>query len=398
MSITAIDSSDNPLHILYIGYPLQDNRAPHQAMGALYLSRQGISISYMAWGKHQPPIWLKTYLHIQYNLCFKQGILSAFIFLMRLFLIFYLNKIDCVYVQGAQQTPFVFWMPFLLGKNRYIIYHTQDYLEPGKYRFYAAFERFFAKRANWVICNEPNRARFMASHYKLRQMPEVIRTALPSWWSIPKRDDNYRQDLLRKANLQGVDQPLLIVAGGPYSERRMSPQLLEALAFLPNNYAVIFTDMRVGSSQRIKCEFQINKLSLEHRVLMFDSFSYEKLLRLYAVCDIGVLLYPNNAIGNYYQAPGRLTEFLFTGLAITASNFPGLELLISKYKLGTVANPYDSQDIAQSITSLIPFISALRSEERERIINEFKLEFSYEKQAQVVFSKIFDLNIKTNTY
>ncbi len=305
---------------------------------------------------------------------------------MQIFL-FWREKPDFVYIQGAQHTPFVIWLPWVKGKSR-LIYHTQDYLGPGQHWFYEWCERYFARHADCVICNEPNRARFMASSYKLKQMPEVIRTALPSWWPVPARDQVYRRSLLEQAGLGDIEQPRLIVAGGAYRQDRMSPELVQAFCQLPSNYALVFNYMPVGSTSQLACKEHLAQLGIHDRVLFLDSLPYAELLKLYAACDIGILLYPNNGIGHFYQAPGRLTEYLRCGIPVVASDFPGLELLVMKYNLGSVANPYNPEAIAKAIDHIGRLSDAELDEIRLRLISLATTEFAYEHQAEAVFSRI----------
>lgn len=377
------------MNIIYISYPLVDQGAPHQAMSALYLARNHVPITFIAWGNYITPKWLTDYAYLKYYLFSKKTLFSALKFLVKIFNLLQQEKPDFVYVQGAQHTPFLLYLPWVKGKTR-LVYHTQDYLGPGQHWFYEWCERYFAKYADWVICNEPNRARFMASSYKLKQMPEVIRTALPTWWPVPARDEAYRQQLLIDMGITNVNMPQLVVAGGAYSDDRMSPQVLEAMTQLPRNYGLIFTGMDDDKSFTSTCKQMIAKLNLGKRVLLLKSLAYDKLLNLYAACDIGLLLYPNSGIGHFYQAPGRLTEYLRTGLLIVASNFPSLELLMLKYNLGLVANPYDPQSITQAIEALGSIPISQRLEHRKRLIEIANTDLAYESQAIPVLNKIFN--------
>lgn len=376
--------------ILYFSYPLDDDGAPHQAMTALWLARMGLSIRFIAWGNNGQPGWLADYPSITYQLLPKRGMFSAIRVLIVIFAEFVRVRPCFVYVQGAQQAPFLLWLPFFKGATK-LIYHTQDYLGPGQHWFYETCERFFARHADRVISNEPNRARFMASSYRLRCMPEVIRTALPKWWQVPERDEHYRQSLLERAGLAGIDKARLIVAGGGYGPGRMSPEVVEALAQLPNNYALIFTGMVPGTSQSDTCKLHLKELGISRRVLLIERLGYFELLRLYTVCDIGILLYPNSGIGHFYQAPGRLTEYLRCGLQVVASNFPSLELLILKYQLGIVVDPYDAVSIADGIHSLGSQSNLEFTENRNRIKVVASSEMAYETQAVPVLGKIFEL-------
>ena len=376
------------MQVLYIGYPLQETGAPHQAMAILHLTRQGVQTRFVAWGNSTPPSWLVSYTSLKYELFLKHGLLSGLRLLLGIFRIFKQNRPDCVYVQGAQQTPFLLWLPFLKGKTS-LLYHTQDYLEPGKHKFYKCCERFFAQRADWVISNEVNRARFMASSYRLKQMPKVIRTALPSWWKVPERDETYRQQLLAEAGLASVEQPRLIVAGEAYRQDRMGSELLQAFARLPSNYALVFSWMAPGIPSRLACETQMRETGIEEKVIFLDALDFPSLLRIYACCDIGMLLYPNSSIGHFYQAPGRLTEYLRCGLPIVASNFPGLELLILKHSLGAVANPYEPTAIANAIDETGRMSDTELAATRSHLITLAETKLAYEKDADTVFGNLF---------
>jgi glycosyltransferase involved in cell wall biosynthesis len=377
------------MHIFYFSYPLRDDSAPHQAMAAFWLARQGFKVTFFAWGNEEQPAWLKDYPTLDYHQLPKRGLISAFSLLIELIRRFFQIGPNWVYVQGAQQTPFLLWLPFL-KRNSYLIYHTQDYVGPGQHAFYEWCERFFARRADYVISNEINRARFMASSYRLKQMPAVIRTALPSWWPVPERDESYRQELLEKSGLQGLETPRLIVAGGAYRPDRMSSEVLQAFAQLPRNYALIFNYMPPGSPSRAVCEEHLQQLGLRERVIFLEPLPYQALLKLYAACDIGILIYPNNGVGHFYQAPGRLTEYLRCGLPIVTSAFPGLELLTLKYNIGSVADPYNPTAIATAIRQVGEVSNAELVETRNRLIALSQSELVYEKQAEPVFKSILN--------
>jgi hypothetical protein len=63
------------------------------------------------------------------------------------------------YVQGHVVVPAALFGLIGVARER-IIYHTQDYLEPGRHPHWEFFERRFARRAGCVISNEPEPVRF----------------------------------------------------------------------------------------------------------------------------------------------------------------------------------------------------------------------------------------------
>jgi glycosyltransferase involved in cell wall biosynthesis len=377
------------MRVLYVSYPLSDRQAPHQSMGALWLARNGIEVTLLAWGGDAgAPSWLPEYPSLRYRAIPKNGWLSAFAFLLAVVRETWRVKPDCVYVQGAQHTPFALWLGVVSG-GATVVYHTQDYLGPGQHRLYEAAERMFARHADAVICNEPNRARFLASSYGLREMPRVIRTALPTWWPVAKRDPGRRARLLAEAHVDGFgDGARLVAVGGAYDPGRMSKQLVEAFATLPANYALVFTSTPPGSPGRRLAEAQLASIGLARRVAFLGALDYAELLAVYAACDIGILLYPNTGIGHYYQAPGRLTEYLRCGLPVVASRFPGLELLVRTHEIGATADPYDAGSIAAAIRAVGDREDADMERQRRRMIAVGESELAYDVDASSVYPGI----------
>lgn len=377
------------MHVLYLSYPLSEQHAPHQSMTALWLARRGARVTFLAWGNDSvPKSWLSECPTLDYQLSRKSGLLSAFAFLLKVVAAARRLKPDVIYVQGAQNCPFALGLALAGGVEHRTIYHTQDYLEPGKHRFYEACERLFARHADVVISNEENRARFMASSYGLKRMPETIRTALPTWWPVPERDEAFRQRLLSQLQLAGSRPPRLIAAGGWYHAERMSPQALDALAMLPENYVLVFNGMAENSDAMRSCVSHLQARHLASRAIMLGPLDFGQLLALYAACDLGLLLYPNNGIGHYYQAPGRLTEYLRCGLPVVASNFPGLELLFSRYRVGATADPYDPSSIAAAIKAVGDRPEEAMQSERRRMIDLAKGDLAYERNAGEVFARV----------
>ena len=195
------------------------------------------------------------------------------------------------------------------------------------------------------------------------------------------------------AGLGSVEKPRLIVAGGGYDPGRMSSKVVDALAQLSGNYALVFTGMELGKPQRNACEEQLVRNNIDHRVIFLETLSCLHVLKLYAASDVGILLYPNSGIGHFYQAPGRLTEYLRCGLPFVTSHFPGLKLLTLTYNLGAIADPYDPASIAAAIRRVGDVPDADLAARRTRLIDLATSELVYETQAEPVFTKVFGMTL-----
>lgn len=362
--------------------------APHQAMAALWLHSRGRSVEIISMGpadrrEFSTPLGTLVNQIIPAGRGFSGKIAWQFRLFVRLLRARFSDPPPLFYLQGHGVTPAACFALACIKKSR-LIYHTQDYLEPARHPIWAFWERRLARRCKYIICNEVNRARFMASSYRLKKMPIVVRTALPIKWPQSKFDTQLRTTFIRQAGLDPSAEYKLVLHQGGFSPVRCTEQLLEALTLLPSEYLLVFTGTSRGSASFVTGEQLAGRLGLAGRIIYLDRLPFDELLRHTACCDIGVLLYPDDGIGNFYQAPGRLTEYLSCGLPVVASAFPGLELLTLKYGLGTVCNPTNPQEIAKALLSIGERSAEAVNLERSRLRKLFLDEFIYDQQAKQI--------------
>lgn len=371
--------------ILFVTGADPERGAPHQMMAALWFARKGWGVKMFTAGTRCVFKILKTPLGripvesypIGPSLAIKilwQIRLVRVIFKAR----FFTNII--FYFQGHIGTLAAFFALAGMNKSR-VIYHTQDYLEPGRHPFWAFFEKRIVRKAGHVFCNEINRARFMKSSYQLDNLPLVIRTALPSEWPIPEFDPSVRDAIFNRGGILASPTTKLVLHLGPFSNVRCSHYVVKAMTLLPDTYVLVFTGMDRDSHSFRKAEEAVTAAGIEKRVIYLGDLPFDELLRYTACCDIGLLFYPDDGIGNYYQAPGRLTEYLRCGLPIVTSNFPGLELLTLKFGFGIACNPELPHEIATAIKKIGDRKIEDKLEERARLKELATTDFSYENQA-----------------
>lgn len=102
-------------------------------------------------------------------------------------------------------------------------------------------------------------------------------------------------------------------------------------------------------------EVQLLTRPLGPRVVRLPRLDFCRLLEYSVCCDARVLLYANNDLGNFFQCPGRLTEYLACGLPLLASNFTGLSSLVSRCGVGVAVDADGPQASARGITELEHF-------------------------------------------
>jgi glycosyltransferase involved in cell wall biosynthesis len=373
------------IEILFFTGADPNRSSPHQLMAALWLNKKGWRVRMFSAGARSFFGNTVTSLGSLSTVSFPIGpsVLIKLLWQLRLFIViaktrFFANSI--FYFQGHVGAVAAFFA--LPGTNRSrVIYHTQDYLEPGRHPFWAFFEKRLARRAGHVICNEINRARFMMSNYQLKNFPLVVRTALPREWPVPEYDAPVRAEIFNRAGIVETSTTRLVLHLGPFSNVRCSRFVTKAISLLTDEYVLVFTGMDRDSYRFREAEEAVKAEGIEKQVAYLGDLPFNELLRYVACCDIGLLLYPDDGVGNFYQAPGRLTEYLRCGLPIVTSNFPGLELITLKFGLGIACDPESPQDIALAIQTISNRSLDERQVERMRLKGLAMTEFSYEKQA-----------------
>lgn len=291
------------------------------------------------------------------------------------------------YVVGSTMTPAS--LVALAGVPRsHIVYHTQDFLEPGRHPYWEFFERRFAKKAGLVVCNEVNRARFMASHYRLSTVPLVVRTALPKAWPAPKAADEARRQLRHLAGVEGGSAATFLMAGGPYSEVRQSAIMIRTLRLLPKDYYLVFPASGPGSPSHRTITQAAASEEVLPRIVFLGHLSHGDLLNYMAACDAGFLLYANDGIGNYYQCPGRLAEYLLVGLPMVMSDFPSFELLALKHRIGVTCDGYSPESVAAAVRGLLHSPVDMLAEMRRRIVHCGRNALAYDNDALLLEENI----------
>ncbi|MBY0587475.1 glycosyltransferase [bacterium] len=282
------------------------------------------------------------------------------------------NHQGVIYVCGSYATPAIYpLLPFLSGKT--IFYHTQDYLEPSHHPGRSRIERAVCRRARFVFVNETNRGRFLQSNYGLSETPITIPTALPLDWPVARRSSSPRrfgQTVIEEGAIS------LLHLGG-YATNRCTPTLLEALGRLGDRYRLIFTGSPPGSPSEKQITDHAGRLGIQRQIITLPYLAYADVFQLIADADLGILLYPNDGVGNFYQSPGRLTEFAASGIPIVTSRFPGLENLLFKHSIGTCADPTSPDDLATAIRAAIEAHPPSPAT-HERIRSIFRKELAYE--------------------
>jgi glycosyltransferase involved in cell wall biosynthesis len=284
----------------------------------------------------------------------------------------------CLHSQGLGWRAGLIFAGPLFGMR--LAYHNADYYDPIAYPLRTRLERRLARKSRLLISHEYHRGYILRAQYQLRCPILISPPNLPAAWPIPPRSDALRAEM---AGAAGPDAFLLRLHGG-FDPRRMTAGLFQALTLLPPRFRLVMTD---GGPEAARL---FGSLSLGDRIVMLPQLDYAGMLTYTASADAGVLLYSNNDLGNYFQAPGRLTEYLACGLPVLAPRYAGIENLVLRYGIGRCVNPASPASIAAGLLDLERDIRSGRTTPAE-IRRLFEVHFAYEHWIPAVSAAFDDM-------
>lgn len=283
---------------------------------------------------------------------------------------------DLNYIMGQAIAPRAALSLLGSGKNQRLVYHTHDFFDPNSYPIRFALEGVLARKAACHLNGEYHRAYLCKTFYKLNNRIMVAPPNLPAAWPIPARREKARSEVG-----VGPDETLLVLHGG-HSALRATDVLIEALSRLPQHFRLAMTSARTKTIENVA-----NRHGVLHRIIFLGAQEYANMLQFSVNADIGILLHVNNDLGNFFQAPGRLTEYIACGLPVLTSNFTGLQLLVKEHSLGRAVNPESAEDVANGLLRLDQERRAGQYS-RDSIRGTFEKHFAFENWEERVVQTI----------
>lgn len=110
-----------------------------------------------------------------------------------------------------------------------------------------------------------------------------------------------------------------------------------------------------------------------------------------ADADIGVIPYLPTTLNNLYTSPNKLFEYLQAGLPVVGSDVPFIRKTLLENDVGFVFNPYDPEDIAQTIELVAQDDVLERMRANVRMIRH---KFSWNVESRKLLAAILNLAAK----
>jgi len=215
-------------------------------------------------------------------------------------------------------------------------------------RFWYLLERWAVQRANLVIAANEDRAQFMADHYGLKRLPEVMRNIPPGGYlpTDPKKAIQAYPALARRNH----EERFLLYQGDVNLSRGLG-RFVKALEFLPQCYRLVVA----GSGPDLdKLCAMAEPFSREGRFVALGKVENQMLPAITTLADVGIVSYPFTGLNNIYCAPNKLFEYAQAGLPVVATDQPPLRKAVETYEIGELVCEKDfPEQVASTLRKVV---------------------------------------------
>lgn len=97
------------------------------------------------------------------------------------------------------------------------------------------------------------------------------------------------------------------------------------------------------------------KHALTGKVLFLPHMRFREVMSYVASADLGVVIYKNTTLNNYYCAPTKLYEYVMARVPFIGSNFPEIERFLAGHPVGLTFDPDSAQSIAATVNRFFAF-------------------------------------------
>lgn len=245
--------------------------------------------------------------------------------------------------------------------------HIECYIHPLKKKIWSPIQKFCAKHCDVIMHAEPNRLEYFLKHHDPPgKRKHFLLENFPKF--IPRVD--------LKQSIQ--DKPTRVLYVGMLGADRFTLDLIDIFENLGSGFSL---DLVGPASPEFNEELQ-RRLGGDRKsnVRVLPSIPYSEMGDLIRKYHIGIALYKNNSLNNYYCAPNKVYDYLMNGVPVVANNYPGLERVIEGGKVGACIDEVTLESFRSALSRIM--------EERkwENITEDMRKRHSWEGQSTAFLS------------
>ncbi len=240
--------------------------------------------------------------------------------------------------------------------------HIEAYIHPVKRRLWALVQKFCVPRCDVIMHAEGNRL----DYFRRRHDPHPGQRVHFLLENFPYHIPGER---LRPKPPQPPTRVLYVGVMGP---DRYTREMIDIFRGLAPDYTL---DLVGPGSHAFKQELEAKLASNPApNVRILPAIRHDGMSNLIQDYHIGVALYRNDNLCNYYCAPNKVYDYLMNGVPVVANDYPGLHKVLEDGRLGACVKEVTLEHFRTALDTLV------RERRWENITEDVRRRYSWEAQ------------------
>ena len=238
--------------------------------------------------------------------------------------------------------------------------HIESYINPVKKRLWARVQKFCVPYCDAIMHAEGNRLEYFRKHHDPSDRRQFLLENFPH--HIP------REEIGEKPSRP----PVRVLYVGVLGYDRFTRELIDIFRELSPEYSLDLVGP-VGPQYKEELERELRQNPAPH-IRILPAIPHGEMSNLIRNYHIGIALYKNNCLGNYYCAPNKVYDYLMNGVPVIANDYPGLLKVLEGGRLGACVKEVDLNNFRSAL-------ELINHERRwENITEEVRHQYSWEAQ------------------
>jgi glycosyltransferase involved in cell wall biosynthesis len=238
--------------------------------------------------------------------------------------------------------------------------HIEAYLHPVKKWLWARVQKFCIPYCDVIMHAEGNRLEYFKEHHDPSGRPQFLLENFP--YHIPRE----------KLRAKPAMPPVQVLYVGIMGADRFTRELVDIFLELAPRYALTLVGpMPPEFKQELEWKLAAHPAP---NVRILPAIPHGEMSNLIQDYHIGIALYRNDNLCNYYCAPNKVYDYLMNGVAVVANDYPGLRTVLEGGKVGACVKEVDLENFSTALDRIV-------SENRwDNITEEVRHRYSWEAQ------------------
>ncbi|MBE0573181.1 MAG: glycosyltransferase family 4 protein [Ignavibacteriaceae bacterium] len=208
-----------------------------------------------------------------------------------------------------------------------------------KQAFWKLTEKFFIKKADYVMVTGPMDGEFLKKEYGIKNL--ILLRNLPRYYKSELKLDLH-------SHLQIDKTKKIILYQGVLLKGRGIEKIYAVLNELSDHVFVIAGGGEYEEYyKKLAAEMDVND-----KVFFLGKLTQEDLPKITASVDIGVSLIENLSISYYHALPNKLFEYIMADVPVIVSDLPQMKEIVDKYDVGFAVDIDNKAELIDALKKL----------------------------------------------